>query len=46
MSQKDIYISEVYVSSASQQPCITVSRPVEDSGGKVLGVLGLDVKLG
>ncbi|GFK95104.1 Methyl-accepting chemotaxis protein McpQ [Fundidesulfovibrio magnetotacticus] len=46
MAQKDIYISEVYVSSASQQPCITVSRPVENREGAVLGVLGLDVKLG
>jgi len=46
VENKDIYISEVYVSSASQQPCITVSRPIEDSQGSLLGVLGLDVKLG
>ena len=43
---KDIYISEVYVSTASQAPCITVSGPVEAADGSFLGVLGLDVKLG
>ncbi len=42
---KDIFISEVYVSSASGAPCITVSRPVETGDGVILGVLGLDVKL-
>jgi len=42
---KDIFISEVYVSSASGAPCITVSRPVETADGVILGVLGLDVKL-
>jgi methyl-accepting chemotaxis protein len=45
MKTKDIFISEVYVSSASQEPCITVSRPIEDADGRMLGVLGLDVKL-
>ena len=42
---KDIFISEVYVSTASNAPCITVSRPIEAADGTMLGVLGLDVKL-
>ena len=45
VKNKDIYISEVYVSSASNAPCITVSRPVEDANGVMIGVLGLDVKI-
>ena len=45
VKSRDISISEVYVSTASQEPCITVSRPIEAADGKVLGVLGLDVKL-
>jgi methyl-accepting chemotaxis protein len=46
VKNKDINISEVYVSTASQAPCITVSCPVETADGRLLGVLGLDVKLG
>ncbi|MFP5220783.1 MAG: methyl-accepting chemotaxis protein [Acidobacteriota bacterium] len=45
VKNKDIHISEVYVSTASNAPCITVSRPIEAADGTVLGVLGLDVKL-
>ncbi|KAF0233028.1 MAG: methyl-accepting chemotaxis sensory [Desulfovibrionaceae bacterium] len=45
VKNKDIFISEVYVSSASNAPCITVSRPIETADGTMLGVLGLDVKL-
>jgi len=45
VKSKDIFISEVYVSSASNAPCITVSRPIEAADGTMLGVLGLDVKL-
>ncbi|MFZ5425408.1 MAG: methyl-accepting chemotaxis protein [Thermodesulfobacteriota bacterium] len=45
MKTKDIYISEVYVSTASGAPCITVSRPIENAGGTVVGLLGLDVKI-
>jgi len=45
VKSKDIFISEVYVSTASNAPCITVSRPIEAADGTMLGVLGLDVKL-
>ncbi|WP_459933880.1 PDC sensor domain-containing protein [Fundidesulfovibrio butyratiphilus] len=46
MKKKDIFISEMYTGVASQSPCITVSAPVAGKDGKILGVLGLDVKLG
>ena len=45
MRDKDINISEVYTSSASNAPCITVSRPVTTPRGEVVGVLALDVNL-
>jgi methyl-accepting chemotaxis protein len=32
MKSGDIFISEVYVSTASGQPCITVSRPIAEGG--------------
>ena len=46
MKNKDIFISEMYTGAASNTPCITVSRPVTGRNREILGVLGLDVKLG
>jgi len=45
MRDKDINISEVYTSTASDAPCITVSRPVTTPRGDIIGVLALDVNL-
>jgi len=43
---RSIAVSEVYVSSATGENCITVSAPVLLEGGELLGVLAVDVNLG
>ncbi len=42
---KSLYITKAYVSSASGNHCITVSKPFYDEHGTLLGVLAADVKL-
>lgn len=39
-------VSEVYVSNATGENCITVSAPILSETGDLLGVLGVDVNLG
>ncbi len=39
-------VSEVYVSSATGENCITVSTPILDPAGSVTGVLAADINLG
>jgi methyl-accepting chemotaxis protein len=39
------YISDVYISAISGQPCITVSLPIVSPEGKIIGVIGADLKL-
>jgi methyl-accepting chemotaxis protein len=43
---RSIAVSEVYVSSATGENCITVSTPLVDGSGALLGVLAADVNLG
>lgn len=43
--QGKFYVSEVYVSAISHQPCLTISLPIGDSMGMVTGVLGVDLRL-
>ncbi len=43
---RNLAVSEVYVSSATGENCITVSAPVLADDGELLGVLGVDVNLG
>lgn len=37
------YVSEKYVSAATDSVCVTISTPVKDASGTLLGVLGADV---
>ncbi|MFZ5651590.1 MAG: methyl-accepting chemotaxis protein [Bacillota bacterium] len=39
------YVSKKYVSAITQSPCLTLSVPVRDSSGGVVGVLGADLRL-
>lgn len=39
------YVSSVYVSAISHQPCITISLPVKGTADTVLAVLGVDLRL-
>ena len=43
--QGQFYVSEVYVSAISHQPCLTISLPIRDGAGRVSGVLGVDLRL-
>jgi hypothetical protein len=43
--QGKFYVSQVYVSAISHQPCLTISLPIADSAGQTIGVLGVDLKL-
>lgn len=38
------YVSDIYISGISKQPCITLSMPLQ-MNGKVLGVIGVDVRI-
>ncbi|WP_457571983.1 methyl-accepting chemotaxis protein [Desulfovulcanus sp.] len=46
MKTNNLYISEVYVSRASGDKCITVSTPFWDKEGRILGILAADVAVG
>ncbi len=39
------YISTVYVSAITRQPCRTLSLPIRDGSGRIVGVLAADVSL-
>lgn len=39
------YISDVYISAITKNPCITVSIPVRSKNGECIGVIGADLKL-
>ncbi len=45
MQTGGLTVSDVYVSSATGANCITVSTPVRDGQGKILGVLAADASL-
>lgn len=39
------YISEVYISSITSNPCVTVSMPILNSNRTIIGVIGIDLKI-
>ncbi|OIQ61461.1 methyl-accepting chemotaxis protein 4 [Moorella thermoacetica] len=39
------YISTVYISAITRQPCRTLSLPIRDVSGRIVGVLAADVSL-
>lgn len=39
----ETYISDIYISAISKEPCITVSLPLKDGIGNVYGVIGADL---
>jgi methyl-accepting chemotaxis protein len=39
-----LFVSEVYISAISRNPCITISLPLKKNG-RISGVLGVDLKL-
>ena len=43
--QGEDFCSKVYISAITKNPCITLSVPIFDDNGAVVGVLGTDLKL-
>ncbi|MDA3846959.1 MAG: methyl-accepting chemotaxis protein, partial [Vallitaleaceae bacterium] len=41
--QGETFTSDIYISAISKQPCITISIPLYDGVGNILGVLGADL---
>jgi methyl-accepting chemotaxis protein len=39
------YISPIYISAITRNPCVTVSSPVKNAEGTIIGVVGVDIKL-
>ncbi|MFL0253292.1 methyl-accepting chemotaxis protein [Clostridium neuense] len=39
------YISDIYISAITSNPCVTVSMPIMNSKNKIVGVLGADLKI-
>jgi len=39
------YVSDIYLSAITKKLCLTISVPLRDSHGPVIGVLGADVRL-
>ncbi len=44
MKSEKVYFSDLYTSKFTGLLCITVASPISDDAGKVLGVLGIDIK--
>jgi len=40
----ETYVSPVYVSAITKRPCVTVSAPIRNETGAVVGVVGFDLK--
>jgi methyl-accepting chemotaxis protein len=39
------YISDVYISALTNGPCVTISTPIQNSSGIIIGVLTADISL-
>lgn len=39
------FISPIYISAITRNPCVTVSSPIKNSGGEIIGIVGIDIKL-
>jgi len=37
------FVSSIYISAITRNPCITVSSPIKNSSGEIVGVVGIDI---
>ncbi len=37
------FISQVYISAITRNPCVTVSSPIRNTAGEIAGVVGIDI---
>jgi hypothetical protein len=42
----NFFVSAIYVSAISYKPCITISLPIKNMTGEIIGVLGVDLRIG
>ncbi|WP_378955218.1 methyl-accepting chemotaxis protein [Pelosinus sp. sgz500959] len=43
--QGNVYFSDVYISVSTQAPCVTISTPIKDKAGIVIGTMSADISL-
>ncbi|MBB6633741.1 methyl-accepting chemotaxis protein [Cohnella thailandensis] len=41
----ETFVSDVYLSAITKQPCLTVSMPIRDEEGRMAGVIGIDIAI-
>ena len=41
----ETYVSPIYVSAISHQPCLTIALPIKDSAQNTIAVLGVDLRI-
>lgn len=39
------FVSSIYISAITKNPCITISSPIKNENGEIIGVVGVDIKL-
>ncbi|MCX7712036.1 MAG: methyl-accepting chemotaxis protein [Clostridia bacterium] len=39
------FVSNIYISAITKNPCITISSPLKNDAGEIIGVIGADIKL-
>ena len=44
--KRNTYVSEPYISAITKNPCVTVSAPLISEDGLIVGVMGIDIKIG
>ena len=44
--QGNLYFSDVYISMSTQAPCVTISAPIKNKDGAVIGTMSADISLG
>lgn len=39
------FVSNIYISAITKNPCITISSPIKNENAEIIGVVGVDIKL-
>lgn len=39
------FISSIYISAITRNPCVTVSSPIKNGSGEIVGVVGIDISI-
>lgn len=43
--QGNLYFSDVYISMSTQAPCVTISTPIKNNTGAIIGTMSADISL-